>query len=87
MSANFLDFYEWEKYLQDEKILLTPLITRLGVAVLVDTGDDSKVMGCLIPQENNPTKLFDCATFTYQALIKADMTTVKVCCSFASVLL
>lgn len=77
VSSTTCNFYNWEKHLQDNKIMLTPLITRLGAAVLVDGPDGNKVLGCLIPKEEHG-KLLDHETFSYQALIDKDMNAVKV---------
>ncbi len=74
-----LEFDEWEDYLHANKILLMPLITRMGAAVLVDVPEeDKKTIGCLIPQEESTKNMFNAESFTYQALINAEMDVVNV---------
>lgn len=69
-------FDVWENCIHEDKILLTPLITRLGAAALVD-GPNGKIIGCLIPQPDSKS-LFDHEKFTYKALINQAMDVVDV---------
>jgi hypothetical protein len=71
-----LDFDKWEDYIQEHKILITPLITRLGAAAMVK-GAEKDVVGCLIPQKDSKS-LLDHTTMTYKALINADLEFVNV---------
>jgi hypothetical protein len=79
------DYDEWDGYMRDNKMVVTPLITRGGACVQVvmeDVDEDGttstrKVLGCLIPYPDT-NRLLNPEQCTYQALISQALDTVEV---------
>jgi hypothetical protein len=83
-----LSLNDWDEYLKAEKMVVTPLIKRLGVCVVLDMpGDDpssdpdatKKTLGCLITNmDPGVNGLFNPVNCTYRALIGANMETTEI---------
>lgn len=78
-----LDFMDWEETIRARGIVVTPLIDRAGVAVVVtdtdsDTQEEKRMIGCLVPPQENEGRLLDAADCTYHALLTPDMRTARI---------
>lgn len=67
------DFTDWEEKIRARGLVITPLITRAGAAVVMEqedpvTKEKSKTIGCLIPHSPNSEDLLDPVTCKYHAL-------------------
>jgi len=79
------DYDQWDEFMRDKNMVVTPLITRGGACVQVvmeDADEDGeitnrKVLGCLIPYPDTG-KLLNPEQCTYQALISESLDTVEV---------
>ena len=90
MLRHYVNPYQndWDEYLKAEKMVVTPLIKRLGVCVVLDMpGDDpssdpdatKKTLGCLITNmDPGVNGLFNPVNCTYRALIGANMETTEI---------
>lgn len=78
-----LDYMRWEEEIRARGVVITPLIDRAGVAVLVTETDEEtvaekRVLGCLVPPQDNDGRLLDATDCTYHALLTADMRTARI---------
>ena len=83
-TSESLSFDEWEEEIRKKGIVITPLIRRAGAAVVVRSQDDDEgeiktAIGCLIPNSAEDPNLLDISDCTYNALVTAEMDTVKIC--------
>jgi hypothetical protein len=71
------DFMDWEEKIRTRGLVITPLITRGGAAVVIEQEEDpvtkekSKTIGCLIPYKQDTEDLLDPKTCKYHALINS----------------
>jgi hypothetical protein len=84
-----LHFMQWEELIRARGIVITPLIDRAGAAVIVtevddETKEETRMIGCLVPPQDNDGKLLDASDCTYHALLTADLRAARI--FFAEVL-
>jgi hypothetical protein len=68
-----LDVLEWEETVRQSGAVITPLIRRLGAAVLVRREDNSQAIGVLIPHAEGSRALLCAESRTYRALISKEL--------------
>ncbi len=83
MELEMFDVANWEEAIRAKGIVITPLIERLGTAVIiaekdVDTQEVRRQIACLVPPEDNDGRLLDETELAYHALISSDMRTARV---------
>ena len=82
--VNNWSFMEWEEKIRETGVVITPLIRRLGAAVVVKsidpgTQEESDKIGCLISSsQDGGGDLLDVSDCTYNALVSADMDVAKL---------
>ena len=69
IEGEMIDFMEWDGYLQDKEMVLTPMISRGGACVKV-TVEGEEYLGCLIKTNEGSNLLFDPETCCYRASLK-----------------
>ena len=80
IAEEMLDFDDWDEYLRKNHMVVSPLITRGGACVMLETEDGSaggKTLGCLITQPDAGA-LFNPQTCSYQALISKELDTAEL---------
>lgn len=68
-----LDVMEWEETVRQSGAVITPLIRRLGAAVLVRQDDDSRAIGVLVPHAEGSRSLLRTESRSYKALITREL--------------
>jgi hypothetical protein len=81
--VNNWSFMEWEERIRETGVVITPLIRRLGAAVVVksidpDTQEESVTIGCLISSSQDGEDLLDVSDCTYNALVSVGMDVAKL---------
>jgi len=76
-AVAYVDFMEWDKYLQDNSMVLAPMISRGGACIKVNM-DDDEILGCLIKSEEGSNLLFKSDTCSYKVSCKDPETVAHV---------
>jgi hypothetical protein len=72
-----LELDEWDEYLRNHHMVVTPLITRGGACVRLELEEGRKTLGCLIQYPEFQSQ-FNPDTCSYQALMTPEMDVAQI---------